>query len=71
MKNIDVDELKKAVQSGNVDGYMSKNLPPDAQRKIKQVLSDKNATEKILNTPEAKALMQKFMKNRYSNGQHK
>ena len=62
MKNIDVDELKKAVQSGNVDGYMSKNLSPDAQRKIKQVLSDKNATEKILNTPEAKALMQKFMK---------
>ena len=62
MKNIDVDELKKAVQSGNVDGYMSKNLPPDAQRKIKQVLSDKNATEKILNIPEAKALMQKFMK---------
>ena len=42
MKNIDVDELKKAVQSGNVDGYMSKNLPPDAQRKIKQVLSGKN-----------------------------
>ncbi|WP_294836989.1 hypothetical protein [Eubacterium sp.] len=62
MKNIDVDELKKAVQSGNVDGYMSKNLSPDAQRKIKQVLSDKNATEKLLNTPEAKALMQKFMK---------
>ena len=62
MKNIDVDELKKAVQSGNVNGYMSKNLPHDAQRKIKQVLSDKNATEKILNTPEAKALMQKFTK---------
>lgn len=62
MKNIDVDELKKAVQNGNVDSYMSKNLPPDAQRKIKQVLSDKNATEKLLNTPEAKALMQKFTK---------
>lgn len=62
MKNIDVDELKKAVQSGNVDSYMSKNLPPDAQRKIKQVLSDKNTTEKLLNTPEAKALMQKFTK---------
>ena len=62
MKNIDVDELKKAVQSGNVDGYMSKNLPPNKKKKIKQVLSDKNATEKILNKPEAKALMQKFMK---------
>lgn len=62
MKNINVDELKKAVQSGNVDSYMNKNLPPDAQRRVKQVLSDKNATEKLLNTPEAKALMQKFMK---------
>ncbi|WP_297130059.1 hypothetical protein [uncultured Eubacterium sp.] len=62
MKNINVDELKKAVQSGNVDSYMNKNLPPDAQQRVKQVLSDKNATEKLLNTPEAKALMQKFMK---------
>lgn len=62
MKNINVDDLKKAAENGNIDSYINKNLPPDATKKIKQVLSDKSATEKLLNTPGAKALMQKFMK---------
>ena len=62
MKNINVDDLKKAAENGNIESYINKNLPPDATKKIKQVLSDKSATEKLLNTPEAKALMQKFMK---------
>lgn len=62
MKNINVDDLKKAAENGNIDSYINKNLPPDATKKIKQVLSDKSATEKLLNTPEANALMQKFMK---------
>ena len=62
MKIINVDELKKAVENGTVDSYISKNLPDDTNKKIKEVLSNKTATEKLLNTPEAKALMQKFMK---------
>ena len=62
MKNINVDDFKKAAENGNIDSYINKNFPPDATKKIKQVLSDKSATEKLLNTPEAKALMQKFMK---------
>lgn len=62
MKNINVDDLKKAAENGNIDSYINKNLPPDVNKKIKQVLSDRSATEKLLNTPEAKALMQKFMK---------
>lgn len=62
IKNINVDDLKKAAENGNIDSYINKNLPPDVNKKIKQVLSDKSATEKLLNTPEAKALMQKFMK---------
>ena len=62
MKNINVNDLKKAAENGNIDSYINKNLPPDVNKKIKQVLSDKSATEKLLNTPEAKALMQKFMK---------
>ena len=62
MKNINVDELKKAVENGTVDSYISKNLPDDTNKKIMEVLSNKTATEKLLNTPEAKALMQKFMK---------
>lgn len=33
MKNINVDELKKAAESGNIDSYINKNLPPDATKK--------------------------------------
>lgn len=62
MKNINPDELKKAVENKTLDSYINKNLPTDASKKIKAVLSDKAATEKLLGTPEAKALMQKFMK---------
>ena len=31
MKNINVDDLKKAAESGNIDSYINKNLPPDAK----------------------------------------
>ena len=47
MKNINVDDLKKAAENGNIDSYINKNLPPDATKKIKQVLSDKSETEKL------------------------
>jgi len=59
-KNIDMNELKNAAQSGNVDDFIDKNLSSDAAKKVKQVLSDKSAMEKMLATPEAKALFKKL-----------
>lgn len=58
--NININELKQAAQSGNVDDFIDKNLSGDAAKKIKQVLGDKNMMEKMLSTPEAKALLKKF-----------
>ena len=58
--NINMNELKQAAQSGNVDDFIDKNLSGDAAKKVKQVLGDKSTMEKLLSTPEAKALLKKF-----------
>lgn len=60
--NINIDELKKATQNGSAEDYISKKLPKDAGDKIKKILSDKDATQKILSSPEAKKLLEKFGK---------
>lgn len=60
--NINVDELKKASASGNMDDFINRNLSPDASKKLKQVLEDKATTEKLLSTPQAKELLNRLMK---------
>ena len=59
-KNFDINELKNAAENGRVDDFIDKNLSGNAAKKVKQVLSDKNMMEKMLSTPEAKALFKKF-----------
>lgn len=63
MKNIsdkDINELQKAVNSGNVNDFIDKCLTPEQSAKIKRVLSDKNAAEKLLQSPQARELMKKL-----------
>ena len=38
-----------------------KNLSKEASEKIKKILNDKSATEKLLSTPQAKELMNKIL----------
>ena len=58
--NINMNELKQAAENGRVDDFIDKNLSSDAAKKVKQVLSDKSTMEKMLSTPEAKALFKKL-----------
>lgn len=60
--NINVDELKKASQNGNMNDFINRNLSPEASKKLKSILQDQATTEKILSTPEAKELLNKLMK---------
>lgn len=60
--NIDINELKNAQQNGTMNDFIDKKLSPDASKKLKQVLSDKEATQKLLSTPEAKELLNRLMK---------
>ena len=64
MKNLnqsDINELKKSVENGTVDDFIDKKLSAQASKKLKEVLSDKSATQRLLDTPEAKSLLQKLM----------
>ena len=64
MKNLnqsDINELKKSVENGNVDDFIDKKLSPQASQKLKEVLADKSATQRLLDTPEAKSHLQKLM----------
>ncbi|MGN0458740.1 MAG: hypothetical protein ACI4IL_07210 [Eubacterium sp.] len=65
--NIDINEFKKAAEQGKMDDFINKNLSSEASSKLKQILSDKEATDKLLSTPQAKELMKKLM-NRDNNG---
>ena len=54
---IDVNKMKAAAQKGELEDFIGKSLSPDAGKKLKAVLSDKAATEKLLATDEAKKLL--------------
>ncbi len=62
--NIDLNKLKQAGEQGKLDDFINKNLSPQASSQLKKVLSDKQATEKLLSTPQAKELMKKFMEGK-------
>ncbi len=53
------NDLNNALNSGDPSALMRKLSPEDA-RKLQEVLSDKNATARVLASPEAKALMQQL-----------
>lgn len=61
---INIDEMKKAAQNGKIEDYLNKTLSQDTANKLKSILSDKKATEKLLSTPEAKELMNKLKKGK-------
>lgn len=60
---MDLNKMKVAADSGNLDDFIGKNLSPEASKKVKSILSDKSSAEKLLNTPEAKELLKKLMKD--------
>lgn len=57
---IDLNEMKKANESGRLEEFVGKNLSPKKAAQLKSVLSDKQACEKLLSTPEAKELLKKL-----------
>lgn len=58
---IDVAKMKEAADKGNLDDFIGKNLSPEASKKLRDVLSDKSAAKKMLETKEAKELLKKFL----------
>ena len=59
---VDVNQMKAAADKGKLDDFIGKNLSGEASQKLKSVLSDKGAAEKLLSTPEAKELLKNLLK---------
>ena len=54
------NEIKKNAQNGEVGNLLNKMDSKQAS-KVQEILNDREKTERLLNTPQAQALLKKFM----------
>ncbi len=61
-KNFDeiINNIKSKKSNDEAQEYLKNNLSAEQNRKLKEILSDKNALEKLLSTPKAQELLKKF-----------
>ena len=61
-KNFDeiINNIKAKRSSKETEEYLKKNLSTEQSQKLKEILSDKKAIEKLLSTPKAQELLKKF-----------
>ena len=57
----DTDKIKKEAEKNGLSGLLN-NLTPEQAKKVQSLLSDKEATTKLLSTPQAQQLFKKFTK---------
>ena len=54
-------DISSAIKTNNIDGLLG-NLSEDDANTVKKFLNDKEATKKLLNSPEAKAILNSLFK---------
>ncbi|MCI9576004.1 MAG: hypothetical protein HFJ84_04885 [Clostridiales bacterium] len=54
------DQLKNSAQNGDLSKMLG-NLNANDAKKLQQVLNDPDAANKLLSTPQAQALLKKFL----------
>ena len=59
----DPAQLKNAAQNNNLGAMLGNMNPADAQ-KLQKVLSDKDAANKLLSTPQAQQLLKKILEGK-------
>lgn len=59
----DPNKLQQSSQKGTVDQLLKQLKPQDAQN-LQKILSDKEATARVLNSPQAQALMKKLFEGK-------
>lgn len=55
------NELKQSIDSGKLDDLLKKMRPADAA-KFQQIVNNPQLSKQLLNTPQAQALIKKFLK---------
>ncbi len=59
-KDFDPTAFQAAVKAGRQQSYLQQHLDPDTKAKLEAVLNDKVRLQQMLNSPQAKALMEKL-----------
>lgn len=54
------DQLRQALESGKLEGAV-KNMGADEKQKIQSIMGNKSKMEKLMQSPQAKALYEKLM----------
>ncbi len=57
--NVPPDQLRSALESGKLDAAV-KNMRPEDSKKIQSIIGNRQQMEKIMQTPQAKALYEKL-----------
>lgn len=55
-----VNKMKNQKDKQEAQDYLMQKLNPSQSKKLQEVLSDKNALNQLLSTPQAKELLKKF-----------
>ncbi len=65
-KNFDeiINNIKSKKSNEETKDYLMQNLNENQSKKLKEVLSDKSALEKLLSSPKAQELLKKFTEDK-------
>lgn len=65
-KNFDeiINNIKSKKSNEETKDYLVQNLNENQSKKLKEVLSDKSALEKLLSSPKAQELLKKFTEDK-------
>lgn len=59
-----VNDIKKQNNNGDAQDYLMKQLNPAQTKKLQALMSNPNALEQLLSTPQAKNLLKKFTEDK-------
>ena len=55
-----VEKMKNQKDKTEAQDFLMKKLNPSQNKKLQEVMSDRNALEQLLSTPQAQELLRKF-----------
>lgn len=61
---VDAAALANAAASGDLSGFVEKNLKPEQKAEITRLLSDKKAMQQVLSSPQAQRIMKMLNKEK-------
>ncbi len=58
-----MEEMKKNKSKKDAQDFLMEKMTPSQTNKLQEVLSDKDALQQLLSTPQAKDLLKKFLED--------